>query len=564
LLSFALFIPSAIADDLGSSVTIGNATPAFTAGPAENPSSHSGTGLGGTAGNPTNVGSNATWQATATDSNGDNYYLAVCHTNAITAHNSAAPTCATDEDNCVSTSTASGAQASCNMEVSVDTPESDAWYAFVCDHNAASVCSSASQGTGDSGSPIYVNHAPAFTVYSNDGPRVPGTTPIAHTTTSSDADTADTVQLFVCATAGFTGGATPACTGTQVCASSAGASNPTCNRAITVPTQDASHDDYGYIVDNHGLVSGGIKQGTISAAVISNVAPVVTSVALTDTDGSGDMTLTTEEGETTGFKVTFTVTDNNSCLTSASGNEITANATQIYVYRSVVAQAGCDVTGEHDADYCYSEENGASWTSTCTQDGGTCSGASDTDVTFTCTFPMQYHADPTVTNSTKAAENWLASVIVTDDDSAASNKVESSSGTEMGMFMSYNVTDATVAYGSLSPGNDSSVATTTVEATGNVGLDANVSGTDMTASALTIDDGQQKYSLTSETWTNADYTLDGTPTERELNCLKTTTTATPASAALYWILRVPSTQAAGSYTGTNTIAGVTGESASWQ
>lgn len=86
----------------------------------------------------------------------------------------------------------------------------------------------------------------------------------------------------------------------------------------------------------------------------------------------------------------------------------------------------------------------------------------------------------------------------------------------------------------------------------------------MTSGGNNIAVGQQKYSLTSETWTNADYTLSADATERELNCLKTTTTATPASALFYWILRVPASQAAGSYTGTNTIAGVTGESANWQ
>jgi predicted small secreted protein len=72
---------------------------------------------------------------------------------------------------------------------------------------------------------------------------------------------------------------------------------------------------------------------------------------LLDTDGSGDLTLTTAAGDTTGFKVTFTVVDNNSCKTSTDGNEI--SSAFINVYRSGVTSANCDESANYDVDKCY-------------------------------------------------------------------------------------------------------------------------------------------------------------------------------------------------------------------
>ena len=51
---FSLRTPEIKADTASTSVTVGNTVPAFNGGeePYEDPSSHSGTGTGGTAGNP--------------------------------------------------------------------------------------------------------------------------------------------------------------------------------------------------------------------------------------------------------------------------------------------------------------------------------------------------------------------------------------------------------------------------------------------------------------------------------------------------------------------------------
>ena len=121
-----------------------NTAPSFTAGPSDN---------GSYASNPTRNGNNVSFTATATDSDSDNYYLAICKTNSITAVNSGAPTCGGGSW-CISSATASGSQASCSYTALETEARSNDWYAFVCDNNSSSFCSSVSQASGNDGSPF--------------------------------------------------------------------------------------------------------------------------------------------------------------------------------------------------------------------------------------------------------------------------------------------------------------------------------------------------------------------------------------------------------------------------
>ncbi len=541
--------PKAEADSATTSVEIQNIVPAFSGNAAESTAS--------TATAPTNVGGSITFQATATDTNGDQWKLLICKTSG---------TSGTDCDGgasdrwCVASSFVnSGSQSTCSYTTQAGDGWSNAWFAYGCD--ATGCTATANQGTGDSGTPFYTNHAPAFSSGSDDSGKNPGQT-VTWSTTSSDTDTSATVTLYVCKTASFTSGASPACDGGEWCHSTASASNATCGYELPSVYPDANYSSYVYIVDQFGFVSAGTAQGTDTTLTVNNVAPSITAsgVSLLDTDGSGDMTLTTSAGDTTGFKVTFTVTDNNSCETSASGNEI--SSAFVNVYRSGVTSASCDESANYDVDKCYPDAS-ASWTPSCSQDVGTCSGTTDSDAAWTCTFPLGYTADPTVANSTYAAENWLASVQATDDDSANTGLVEASTGTEMGMFLSYDVTTESISYGALNPGGDSTETSTVMQAKGNVGVDEQLSGTNMTSGENTIVVGQQKYNLTaSQGWT-AGTALTTSPAEAELNVAKPKTGALTPTSSTYWVLRVPAAQATCTYSGTNTITGLTSESAGW-
>jgi hypothetical protein len=220
-----------------------NTAPSFSAGPSDG---------GSVAATPTNVGSNVAFTATATDTQSDNYYLAICKTNSVTANNSAAPTCG-GGNWCISGSTAAGSQASCNYTTLSGDVESNAWFAFVCDNNSSSMCSTSSQGSGNNGSPFAVNHAPTFSAITNTAGYINAGNAVTFNTTASDADTSDTVTLYVCKANDFSAGACGS--GGEWCHSSAASSNPSCSYTVVSGDGDGSHTYYGNIIDSHSFGS---------------------------------------------------------------------------------------------------------------------------------------------------------------------------------------------------------------------------------------------------------------------------------------------------------------------
>ncbi len=547
-----------------TSVTVANATPTLSA-IVENPSSHNGSGVGDTAGNPTNAGSNVTWQGTASDANSDYWYLAICKTNAITPVNSGAPTCGGGEWVITSTTTSGNQQIAATSTTGLG-DESNAWYAFACDYNSESKCSLSSQGTGTAAenSPFYVNHRPTFTEYVDDSPKNPGQT-VTATSTSDDADSNngdDTIVLCVCLPSGFTCGRTPACTGTNLASSTAVLSNASTTYNISTPKQDTNYGFYGYIIDNHGFCASEGQQDVNSVLTVANVAPTISSstINLVDSGGSGNLIPKDPGGQTSGYRVEATIEDNNSCEADGGGSEIAtstdATKTITWVYRSGAgAGAGCSA----DANDCYLA------IADCTL--GPCGGSGDLNVTTTCTFSLWYVADPTneAQESQYPSDNWLASVKAVDNNDASST-TECSTGREMDTFLAYDVTESNIPYGTVYPAGTSNEATTTMRALGNVGMDENIDGANMESGANNIAIGQQHYATsTAFTWDGALANIASTSVQQlELDCAKTTSTSSPATANTYWLIKISDTQVAGIYNGTNTIAALTGESAKWQ
>jgi len=532
------------ADSATTSVNVGNTVPAFTVDPYEDPASATST--------PTDVGDSVTFKATATDTNGDDWKLLICSGNTVTA------TSCTDITFCTSDFASSTSQATCSYTALVGDNETEDWYGFACDTVG---CSAESHNAGaDIGPPFHVNHRPAFSVFGDDGPKGPNTT-ITWTTTASDPDSggSDTVSLYVCKLSDFTGSACGV--GGTWCSDTGKSSDPTC--ATTTPRPDGDYTAYGYVVDNHGFVSTGTAQATDSSPGVTNSAPTITdsSIHLLNTDGTaGNLTLTSEEAETAGFIVSFIVNDDNSCKNISAGDEITSAL--INVRMSQITQSGCDATGEYDANNCYPDDY-ASWTPDCAASStvDTCTDDTDTTVGWACTFPLEYHADPTIASTPKAAYNWLAAAQATDDDAATSTLVDGTGVNEMDTFMSYNLTTSTISYGTVAPDAYSSEKTTIIEATGNVGLDENLLGTKLCNDYATCagdDDiaiAEQHYNLTGAAgWAAGTELTDGL-VESELDCTKTTITGTPETKSTYWYLHVPVGQGVDTYTGENTIEG---------
>jgi len=516
-----------------------NIAPAFSIAPAEATASYSTS--------PTSIGSSITFQATATDAI-NSYYLIICSTNSVTpGANGAAPTCGATKY-CNSTATTSGSQASCSYTTLSGDAWSNAWYGFVCDnHSTDTKCSAANQGSGNSGSPFFVNHKPSFTASSVSAAVNPGGT-ITWSTTSSDPD-GNTIKLLMCKTQAISAGA---CTGGSWCTSSLSASNPTCSYVATKPYADGVYNAYPYIVDQFNLASSGTAQGVNKAFTVNNVAP---SVSATLNSGAA---ISLTESTTTNVEIVADVTDDNGCLDQA-GTGAEVSSVKAYLYRSGVAYTGCDTSGEANANYCYPEI-------TCSVTTSCSAGLTS----YSCNASVQYYADPTTANTLFPTENWLSTAKATDDDSAVGTGV--STGVELNTLVGGDTTPTTLDFGSLAVGgsNDPLDKTLTHFPTGNVGIDITIKAntTSMCTNYSTCTGGtpipisHQKYSLSSSTAYSSGTILTTTAVESEINIGKQTTSTAPTKQT-WWGIYIPSATLPGVYNGLNVIGYVIGETSGW-
>ncbi|MEI7579930.1 MAG: hypothetical protein WCJ58_07935 [bacterium] len=546
-----------------TSVTINNTPPDFTVSPYESPASFSGTAI--------NVGSSISFNATGTDPNSDQYYLAICKTNAITAGTNAAPTC-TGGNWCISGAVNSASAASCSYTaLQTDSEGPNVWYAFVCDKiTATGGCSASSQGVGNSGSPFFVNRRPTFSAIVDDGGTGPdsGADPggiIAYTATASDSDSdfaQDNVQLVVCAD---TAGASAAgCIGTTICVSSLSLSAPTCNSpTLASVLENGNYNYYAYVFDNHGLAAA---TNYISGQyTINNKPPSVTNVKLNNNN-----VINLSVNTTAAILVTGTVTDLNSCQDIASVKDS--------VYRTTTYNfSSCDdAITESNPNFCYAML-------TCTVVGGTCTGNTDASADYTCTVNMQFHADPTkvdgdATDPSWAGDKWKATLIAY--DSVTSGNAESTVSVDVNKLAGINLVTTAINYGAMSAGTDSGTVlnsdvnkNTVVESAGNVGINLDISGTDMctsftppsTCSGATIALANQKYAynVTQFTWSSQGTILTGSPVLELVLIPKTTVTALKANKKILWGINIPMTVTAGTYNGQNTLSAVTSGSSNW-
>ncbi len=577
-LALDVHVPRVNADDVTTSVHILNTPPTWTVDAQEEVES--------SITSPTNVGTTSAWVATATDSNSDHYYLIICKTgSAPTATTGGAPTCNGGISNtwALSPRTASASQAIAATTTLESFPESNAWFAWICDDNASlGQCNATSkQGTGSTASPFIVNHPPVFASVSNNAPKDPGQT-VTWTTTAYDNDTltTNTVKLFLCKAADFANGACGA--GGTWATSTLSASNPSTSTAIAIPTQDKTYSAFAYLVDAFGLAATSSVEATNSSFVVNNVAPTVSAASISLVDPrtastTGFLTLVNPAATSGPYKVQFQVDDNNSCLNASSGNEITHVITN--VYRS---SATCTGASDYNSNMCYPSAS-PNTDFSCTQDAGSCSGASDTSSTWTCTYSYWYNADPTDAGTPHSSDNWLASVQVGDDNFATSSLTAATTGNELISFLAFDIPEAGITYGDLQPGDQSPVATTTtLKALGNVGMDESIYGDTMCTNwsgpdscdaggpdaTKKIPVTNQKVATSSVAYTSASaFTLSGstTPVSLGIHVLKTTATNTPQQKSDYWGINIPSAlTVAGFYNGQNTITAVTSNAADWQ
>ncbi|MBI5421995.1 hypothetical protein HZA44_02580, partial [Candidatus Peregrinibacteria bacterium] len=238
---FALGLPLASAAILPTGGTINNQAPSAPS-TTDNSSRTS----------PTNVGTAVTFTSTSTDPNGEQYYLAICKTSAVTAGTDAAPTCPGGSW-AISTATNSGSPASASYTTLIGDTEESNWFAFACDKVASGALCSAADSTN---SPFATNHRPTYSGYaatdSSGGSIEPGETiKFAVTTADSDSLQPDTVAVYVCASGNTFNGS--ACSGTELChvalATAGAVSCTTATSPVPVPTAAGSTNVEVFVVD---------------------------------------------------------------------------------------------------------------------------------------------------------------------------------------------------------------------------------------------------------------------------------------------------------------------------
>lgn len=551
--------------NITTQVRVGNAAPAFTSAPAESaPNLPNGTTEACYSSNTgaATDGDTITFKATATDPNGSthSYYFLVCSTSSITHPEDEVPprpagqipSC-TGTTFCTSgaTAVASGTEASCTYTDNTSSWSTD-WYGIVCDNFASDQKCSVSQGSGSSGSPLFVNHTPAFSTSGVSGAANPGAT-FTWTTTSSDPDTSpyNNIKLLVCKTQAISAGA---CTGGEWC-SSAGTetSNSTCGYVATSPYADGSYNAYPYIVDECNLASAGTAQGVNKAFTVNNVAPSVSSVTL---NGGSAISLT--QSTTTAVSMTASVTDNNGCRNQGNtANEI--SNVKAYLYRSGITYTGCDTLGEANNNNCYPEVSCSA---------GTCTNGV---TTYTCSASLQHYADPTVASTIFATDNWLNSIKATDDD-AATGTTQVTTGVEVNTTLGGDTTPTTIDFGTLQVGGENAPLdrTLTHNPTGNVGLDITVKANTATmctnystcTGGTPISISNIKYALTSGISWSSGTTLTTSAVEAEVNIPKQTSGTVPTKQT-WWGIQIPSNILPGVYNGLNVVDYVLGETSGW-
>lgn len=523
-----------------TSVTVGNSAPTFTTAPHEDPTSDDTT--------PTNVGSDVTFKATATDANGHSYYLAICKTDSVTAGTGGvAPTCGGGSWAISATAVASGSEATVTYTVQAsDTLQSYDWFGFACDNSSSGTACSAMSNTGTSGNngyPFAVNHRPTFTTVTDEAGN-PGATDVTITATSyNDTDSAgtqDQVKLFVCSSASFNG---TACGASELCHSNFVTPTATLACDLTVPNPQAHGEVsyYPYIVDSHTLQASGGQQGSSQSYTVNDVRPTISGTPTFN--GSSDITLTGEKS-TTNIDIIGVMTDDNGCSDLAATN---AKGT---AWLTSLTYANCT---EQDNNDCYYQVS-------CIADSSdTCGVSPDKTEAVKCTVAFQYYANPTTANTPWSATTWTATVIPADGQGLNASGKGDSGTREMNGYLAIGLATSydAIAYGSMGIGENTAtlLEKTRVEATGNVSIDASVSGTNMTKGGDSITVDHQKYASSGVAWASGTV-LSGTPTGLELNSCKSGFTATPEYKPIYWGIEIPTGTVVGSYTGTNTITGV--------
>ncbi len=247
--------------------------------------------------------------------------------------------------------------------------------------------------------------------------------------------------------------------------------------------------------------------------------PVVTGISLND-----GLDISLIPGTTTAIYATGTVTDLN-----GFADIVLASST---IYRSGVSGGAACAPNNND---CYISTSPSKCEFT------NCSGNS---CTVECRADIYFHADPTDLNSLYEGDHWAAFIEVEDASAGYGFSSTPLPGVEINTLRAIDVQGA-IDYGALAVNTDTGSfnASTTVLNQGNVNINIEILGTDLTDGASsTIPAEQQKFATSTFTYsgcTTCDVLSSSTPVLIDVDLAKPTIDTPPVTDDVYWGIRIP-------------------------
>ncbi len=278
-----------------------------------------------------------------------------------------------------------------------------------------------------------------------------------------------------------------------------------------------------------------------SSADVINSVPTLDTVFITTSSiatTQDDITLT--ENTVTNVFIKGTYTDNNGCDDVA-----TSSAVGIYanLYRSGISRAtNCSA----DNSNCYQSLSCEIFNCT--------AGGSDTTGSFLCTSSVYYYADPT-DSGTYSAQTWLSTVTTTDKNSGSI--ASTTGGVEMNSLVALGIGEhglgGSIGYGQLAlgatSGNDSVMI---LRNTGNVPINPQVSGTDLTCAKRIIDVSKQKYATTTGVSYGQKTSLSTSPAPLNI-CMSVANQSASSTTSTFWMIQLPTFGVAGNCDGVTVV-----------
>lgn len=282
-----------------------------------------------------------------------------------------------------------------------------------------------------------------------------------------------------------------------------------------------------------GIVLKEVIADTAEPSVtVGNQSPTVGTVILNTSTA-----IIINENSSVTVSGTTTISDNNGY------GDIDSVTSTLFINNTSTCSSGLA-----DVNWCYyitGTTNGTCVTSSCV--GLSC--------VVTCTVNVWFTAEPSDASSSYSTASWQMDITAKD----TSDTTDTGSSSQELSTAYYLDVDSTIPYGSVAPAATSTNTTTNATNTGNFVIDVELSGVNMETGGATasIAVGQQKYnSSTIITWDNMGTALTGTPAGFNIDLAKPTATSSNSTDLVYWVIKIPTTTAVGTYTGTNTVTAV--------